>query len=209
MAGLAFSADPSLMMRILMTIAADFGRLGELLGNVTAFARHSSVQTDEREFGQVVVEGNRLAPAIIVVAALARGAKLALMGILLLVARNARHGQLVFVEIALVASLAGHFDVRAVQRKLGRLVVIEAYRLPFFAVVARFAFGAVAAVVNVADAVTIDARSADTLPALVSVASGARDFDVRANEGEFRFAVIECVGGFPGGDAVAAVAGFA
>lgn len=84
-------------MCILMAIAADLRRFSKLLRDVAAFAWHRGVQADERKFGQVVVEGDGLAPARIVVAALACGAELALMGILLLVARHAGHGQLVFI----------------------------------------------------------------------------------------------------------------
>ena len=84
--------------------------------------------------------------------------------------------------------------------------MIKAYRLPFFAAVACFAFGAITSVMNIADTVTIDARRADTFPPLIGVAGGARDFDVRADEGEFRFAVIEGVSRLPCGHAMATIA---
>ena len=121
---------------------------------------------------------------------------------------NARLSQLVFIEIAFVTALASDLGVRAVQRKFRCLVVIKAHRFPFLAVVARFAFGAVAAIVNIADAVTIDARGANALPALIGMACSARYFDVRANESKFCFAVIESVGWLPGDNAVTALAGF-
>ena len=73
MAAFTFCAQPPLVMAIFMAIAADLRRFGELLRDVAAFARHRGVQPDEGKFGQIVIEDDRFAPAVVVVTALARG----------------------------------------------------------------------------------------------------------------------------------------
>ena len=80
---------------------------------------------------------------------------------------------------------------------------------PFFAGVAGLAFGAIAAVMNIADAVTIDAGDANALPALIGMACGALNLLVGTAERKLGFGVIEGVGGAPGLDAMAAFAGLA
>src|SRR6516225_642052 len=86
--------------------------------------------------------------------------------------------QPVAIEIAGVADVAFDLGMGAAQRKLRVAVVIEAYHAPLAGVVTRLALPAVAAAMNIVDAVAIDARCADVPVAFADVAGVAGDVAV-------------------------------
>ena len=112
-AGLARAPQPAFMMGIGMARLAVFSGALELGRGVAALTGHSGVQPDQGEAGHVVVEHDFLAPALFVVTAFAFIAELALVGVLLFVARDACGFQLVLVEIAGVAAFTCHLAMLA------------------------------------------------------------------------------------------------
>jgi hypothetical protein len=73
-------------MHVLVTICALARSILEGPRAVAFLAGNGNVQADERESREVVVEGNLLTPPLLVVALVAVGPKLPLMGIVLAVA---------------------------------------------------------------------------------------------------------------------------
>ena len=76
-------------------------------------ARNDGVFTKQRKMREVVIVGDLFAPGILVVALLAVLAELAFMGIVLLVAGDARGPKLVVIEIAGMAGFAAQAYMRA------------------------------------------------------------------------------------------------
>lgn len=195
---LARGTEPPLVMGVLVTcIAGSRGTL-ELLRQMTALARDSRVKTYQGKTGQVVIEVNSLTPALLVVTALAARAQLALMRIVLLVARDAVGLQFVCVEVAGVASAAEHLTVLSTQWKFGCLVVVEANGRPTLRRVAGLAFCAVSAAMRIAKPVAAYAGGVNSLPLLSGMAGPASNVLVFASEREFGLAVVEGLGAAPG-----------
>lgn len=94
-------------------------------------ARHRGVQSDQRELRQIVIETDLLAPLRFVVTGFAGRAELTLVWVVGLMTGNARGAQFVLEKIALMAAFAFDLLVRAVERELGGLGVVEADGLPF------------------------------------------------------------------------------
>ena len=101
------------------------------------------MQSDQGESGQVMIKSNLLPPARLVVTALTGAAQLAVVRVILLMAGDARHGELVAIEVARVAALARDLCMPAAERKLGCLVMIEGGRRPLVGGVAGVAIGAI------------------------------------------------------------------
>ena len=73
-------------------------------------AGHDGMAPDQREACDIVIEGHLPSPAGFLVALLAARAELGFVGIILLVAGDAGHGELVAIEVAGVTGIA--FDLR-------------------------------------------------------------------------------------------------
>lgn len=99
---------------------------------------------NQRKPRDIVVEYDLPAPASFAVALLAAVAELALMRLILLVARQTGRRQFVSIEIAGMACVAFDFDVGTSKRKLRHLVMVETYGLPLRGGMASLAFDAVA-----------------------------------------------------------------
>ena len=82
----AVGAEPADMVRILVAARARARRILERLGSVAFLARHHRMQSDERKSRQIMVEGDLLSPARLLVALLAIAAQLALVRIILAMA---------------------------------------------------------------------------------------------------------------------------
>jgi len=171
-------------------------------------ARHDGMAPNERESGDVVIEGLYATPTRLAVALLAAAAELALVRIILPVTGYTGRPQLVAVEIASVAGIALHLRMRCPQRKFRRLVMIEANREPLVLLVAAFAFGAVPSGVNILNLVAIDARGADPLVAFAAMARGADDGPMCALERELGLVVVVRFDATPCRLAVTTIAGF-
>lgn len=195
---LARGAEPSLVMRVLMTCIAGSRRALELLRQMTALTRDSGVKTYQGKTGEVVIEVNSFAPALLVVAALAARAQLTPMSVVLLVARDAIGLEFICVEIAGVAGTAEHLAVFSTQWKFGCLVVVEANGCPTLRRVAGLAFCAVSAAMRIAEPVAAYAGGVNTLPLLSGMAGPAGDVLVFSSEREFCLAVVEGLGPGPG-----------
>ena len=83
------------------------------------------MKSNQGETGQIVVKVNFLSPALLVVATLAARAQLALMGVVLLVTRDAFGLQFIGIKVAGVASVAEHLAMLPAQWKSCGLVVVE------------------------------------------------------------------------------------
>jgi len=158
---------------------------------MAVFARHNRVQSYQWKARQVVIEVNFLAPTRLFMALPAIAAHLALVRIILAMARDARHRQLVAVEVARVAALACDLRVTAAQWKLGCLVVVEGDRGPCLRGMARLATSAVFTGVFVLQAVAGMAGRGQAFVALTDVARCAGDVAVRAGQRETGLAVVE------------------
>ena len=157
---------------------------------MASLARHYGMQSDQWKTGQIVVEGNLLAPARFPVTLPAVGTQLAMVSIVPAMACNTRHRQLVAIKVARVALLASDGCVTPAQRKPGRLVMVEADRRPFHRRMAGLAAIAVPSRMLVLQAVAGDAGSRQILVALTDMAFRARNLAVRAHQGELRLGVI-------------------
>ena len=153
-------------------------------------AGHNGMQSDQWKARQIMVEGDLLAPARLPVTLPAIGAQLAMVSIVLAMASNAGHRQLVAIKVARVAALAGDGRVTAAQRKPGRLVVVEADGRPLHRRVAGLTAIAVPSRVLVLQAVAGDAGSRQILVALTDMAFRTCNLAVRAHQGELRLGVI-------------------
>ena len=147
---------------------------------MASFAGDHGMQSDQWKAGQIMVEGDLLAPTRFSVTLSAIAAQLAMVSIVLAMAGNTRHRQLVAIEVSRVAALAGNRRVTAAQRKFGRRVVVEADRRPLCRRMARIAAVAVPSRMLVLQTVAGDAGSRQTLVALADMAFRATDIAVRA-----------------------------
>lgn len=107
---------------------------------VALFAWYCGMQPNQREPRQIVIKGDLFAPSGFRVAGLTFAAKLTLMRVILFVTRDTCHGQLLLVEIALVAGIALDGLVFALERKFGRFAMIEVGFLPLLRRVTCFTF---------------------------------------------------------------------
>jgi hypothetical protein len=185
------------MMLILMAGGTSERRAFEQQSAMAFLTGHDGVAPDERKSGDVVIEGRYAAPAGLPVTLLTTAAELALVRVILAVTRHAGRRQLVAIEIARVAGIALDLRVRGFQRKLRRLVVIEADRAPFALVVAAIALAAVSSGVDILNLVAIRARGADALVAFVNMARRARDGTMRPFQPELRSVVVERLDAMP------------
>ena len=176
---------------------------------MAGLAGNRGMQADQGKPGQVVVKGHRLAPAGLLVAGLAGGPKLALVGVILAVAAGAGGGQLVTPGLAAVAAFTGELGMGAAQGEARRLVVVEGHGDPFCRGMAALAGTAVATGVLVLKAVTGAAGGGQALVALAGVALAAGDLLVSGKEREPGLAVIEGLHAPPGLLTVTAFALFA
>ena len=206
--GGTIGAEPANVMSVTVAAHAFSGRILERLGAVTFLAGDYRMQSKKGKSRQVVIEGDLLPPARFVVTALAVAAQLAVMRVILAMAGDARHRELVAIEVARVAALARDLRVTAAQRKLGCLIVVEADRRPLFGSVAGLAIGAISTSVFVLQTMAGDARPGEILVSLPHMAYRARDLGVRADEGEPGFAVVEPFNLAPGLLAVTGIALF-
>ena len=85
---------------------------------------------EQGEFGFLVMIEQDFLPALIIVATLALGAKIALVLVVFLVARVTIHLQLVFIQITFVARYTLGVMMFSSQRKFGFLVMIKNDFLP-------------------------------------------------------------------------------
>lgn len=149
-----------------MTIAANARGVLEHAIHVTACAGQRVVQTDQREFGQAVVEGELLFPARFGMTFFAGVALLPLVYVVGAVAADAGRRQLwhffarTTANTAAMAAVAGHILVLAFQRKIGVAGVIEFAVLPRRLAVALLAFTAIIAFVYVVATMAVDAGRA-------------------------------------------------
>jgi len=151
------ASQASLVMLVSVTLDASQRRIFELLRAMTLLAWRDGVAADQREAGDIVIECDLLAPASFSMALFTAGAELPFVRVVLSVARFAAGCQLVTVKIARVASVALHFRMLPAQRILGRLVVIEAHRLPFARIVAGLALRTISSRVDILQPMTADA----------------------------------------------------
>jgi len=80
---------------------------------VALLARNDGVFTKQRKMREVVIVGDLFAPGVLIVALLAVLAELAFMGIVLLVAGDARGPKLVVIKIAGMTGFAAQAYMRA------------------------------------------------------------------------------------------------
>src|SRR5271166_441227 len=143
MAGLALLAE-SALVHVLVRMAFDAleRRTREAQARVALRAAIEAVQTEQREFGQIVIENDLGAPAALAVAGVAAAFELAAVRVLAAMAAEAVLGELLFRDDARVAGIAIGLGVCAHQRKFGLNRMIIRRRMPFLAVMAGLAFGA-------------------------------------------------------------------
>jgi hypothetical protein len=202
----AIRSEPAFMVPVAVAGGANQRCALEQQRAMTFLAGYDGVTSDQRKSSDVVVERRYLAPVGFSVALLAAGAELPFVPVIFPVAGYAGRRQLVAIEIAGVAGIALDSRVRRPERKLRRLVVVEANRAPLVLVVAALALAAVPSRVDILNLVAIDARSADPLVAFAAMARRAGDGAVRGLESEFGRVVVERLRRPPGGLAVAIVA---
>lgn len=118
-----FRSKPALVERILVAGLAQHRRFLEVLFLVTIGAWHRLVAADQRETRLVVVEFGDGLPVHLIVAAVALGAELAFMNIVLPMATDACQRQLDLKDFVLVASIASDLAVSSAQREIGLLMV--------------------------------------------------------------------------------------
>ena len=155
-------------MEVLVTFLA--GERCVLVGRsaMTFFAGNRRMQADQRKARQFVIERQVPPPIRIIVASFAALAQFALMRIVLAMTGDASCSELVAVEISAMAGVAFDLGVCAPQRKFG-LVVVEMDCLPLALVMTGFAFGAIAAGVDVLQAVTGDTGGRQVLVELAGM----------------------------------------
>src|SRR5947207_2426248 len=126
------------LVHIILLVAVDalVADLAILAGEVTLLARHCHVQTDQREFRQVVIEAHARAPALRRVALIALLAEAAGVHIVRPMAAHALGRQLLRHHVRRVAGVAGDLLVLPGEGPRGVARVVEARRLPFLAAVA-------------------------------------------------------------------------
>ena len=132
------------------------------------FARNDGVPAYQRKASQFMVESGCLSPTGVLVTLFTPGSELPLVGIVLLVARDATGCQFV-AKKADVTGVALDLHMRAAQGILC-FVVIEPRLFPVILPVTRFTFGPIAASVNILNFVACDACCADAGVSLAGVA---------------------------------------
>jgi hypothetical protein len=172
------------------------------------FARYCRVQADQRKSRKVMVEVDLLSPTRFLVALLAIASQLALVRVIVAMAGDARHGELIAVEVAGMALLALQLGVTSPQRKLGGLVVVEANGRPLLRDMAGLTLRAKKACVLVLQLVTGDARRGQIFVPLTHMALCAGYLVVRANQRKPGLGVIEGLYATPGFLAMTVIAFF-
>src|SRR5579863_6560065 len=121
----AIRTQSTFVMPVAVTSGAIQRRILELRRSMTPFTRHGGVLSNQRETRQVVIKGSRSPPRCFGMALLAFGAELSFMPVVLAVAGDAGGHELVAIEVACMAIVAFDRRMRALQRVLRVLVVIE------------------------------------------------------------------------------------
>ena len=164
----AIGSKATLVVIILVAArASDRGSL-ERCSLMAFFAGNDCVPAYQRKTGQFVVESGRLSPTGVLVTLFTPGSELPLVGIVLLVARDATGCQFV-AKKADVTGVAVDLHMRAAQGILC-FVMIEPRLFPVILPVTRFTFGPVAVSVNILNFVACDACCADAGVSLAGVA---------------------------------------
>jgi len=207
-AGRAIGAQAPGVMDVLVAAGAGAGGILEGGGAMAGLAGDGGVQADQGKACQIMVKGHRLAPARLLVTALAGSPQLALVGIILAVAGGAIGGQPHAPGIAGMAAFTGELGMAAAQGKPRRLVVVEADGRPFGWRMAGLAGAAIAPRMLVLKAVAGAAAGGQALVALTGMALGAGDLLVGAHQHKLRLAVVEGFHAPPGLLAVTAFALF-
>jgi hypothetical protein len=145
---LRIHAKPTLMVAVPMASLTRDRRVLVTRRAMTFLAGNPRVLTDQRKAGLIMIKGDILAPVDVIVAPVATIAKLALMGVLLLVTRNTGYRKPVAIDIAGMTSVTLDSHMRAMERKLC-FPVIEVRFFPFILVMTGFAFVSVALGVNI------------------------------------------------------------
>src|SRR6266566_2267223 len=127
---------PEVHVVFLVAVDALVADLAILAGEVTLLARHCHVQTDQREFRQVVIEAHATAPALRRVALIALLAEAAGVHIVRPMAAHALGRQLLRPHVRRVAGVTADLLVPPGEGPRGVARVVEARRLPFLAAVA-------------------------------------------------------------------------
>ena len=152
---------------------------------VTLFAGDDSVESEQRQPRQVVVEEYVGGPGRLAVAALAVTSELAAMDVVSLVAVVASGFDRRFVHVSHVAALAASVAVSAAQREIRSFVVIEFDRVPRERAVAIAAVVAAPSPMHVVGSVARDAVGGQLLfVELPSVARATASLGVRSFEGK-------------------------
>ena len=151
-------ANPALVIFVFVAALAGPRSILVGCGPVTLLARYRCVKSDKWKPGQIMIEGDLLAPARFGVTRLAFFPELTLMRIVVLVAGDAGRTELVLIEIAFVAGVAFDLLVLSFEGKFG-LRMIKANRCPLFRRVAGLTFAAVAAAMRILRLVAVDARA--------------------------------------------------
>lgn len=193
----AIGAKPAFVMRILVATFARPRRVFVCRGAVTGLARHGGVKTDEWKPRDVVIKDDLLPPARFSMTTFASLAELTVMGIVFLMASDARHRQFVAEKIAGVTRIAFDLLVAASQRELGRLGMIESDHRPFLHRVAGLALDPVTAIMDVLCLVTTSARPRQVLIAFADMTDGALHVFVCPFEGKLGLGVIKGFGLMP------------
>jgi hypothetical protein len=175
---------------------------------MTFLARDNAVACDERKSGDIVIERCDAAPVVLAMASLAPGAKLALVPVILAMARHACCRKLVAIEITGVARIALDLCMCGPERKFRVFIVVEADRDPLVLFVAAFALRSISSGVDILNLVAIDAGCPDPLVAFAGMARGARDITVCASQRKLGLVVIVRLHLTPCGFAMAIVARF-
>src|SRR5215469_5131966 len=139
----AVRRETTLMMLVPVTGNARPRGIFERQRPMAFLTGHDGVATDQRKSRDVMVERDYATPPRLAVALLAPGAELTLVPVILAMTGGTGRCQLVAIEIARVAVIAFDLGMRASQRELRRLAMIETERAPFAFVVAALALGAV------------------------------------------------------------------
>ena len=153
----AIPRESAFVMGVLVAARTDARRVFERSRAMAFLTGRDRMTADQWKSRDIVIEGHLPAPTRLLVALLAAGTQLGLMGIVLLVAGDAGCCELVAIKVASVTGVAFDLGVLPAQRKLGHSVVTEFHRLPLGRGVAGLALGTVASRMSVLQAMAGDA----------------------------------------------------
>lgn len=157
MAHMALSPQ-SLFVHIIFCVTgvAIHGRIFERLRIVALAAGSDRMQSDQRKFGQVVIEFDIIPPTVLVMTAVARIALLAIVHIIGLMTTPALRIDLHVLCFIPVTVAALKLLVLSRQAELGIPVVIERARLPVMAAMAPVATVTISSFMNIIQQMTVE-----------------------------------------------------